>query len=768
MTISTSANGLWFDPRTLASLADDGAWARGLMLYRSQQVLSLDILTMEGGWVLLGEVQGSRRQPYEVSAELTITPDGQLLSWESDCECPVGQDCKHGVALALKAAYQGLRLLGSTPRSQMTMFRPSPEQIEADRLAALARKQELDRIEAESRLLNWLQELHRAGGQANQEDTDDELPGVLHRKSQSKAEVFLYFITLDGANTAKPTLQMEIMQSYIKQNGDWAKPKALRGRPHSESPICQRATAVDHELLQLIHALPDPHRYRYGYSINSETSGQPMGRVGLLALEQAASTGRLFMAAADGTPGPMLRWGPPQPLQWHWQEVNTTTGAEPSWALRAELAAPGAKLCLNTPPLYLDLMHGLVGPVQSDDLNSAQLEVLLQAPALQPAALEKHQLTLLQRLGKLPAPPVLKSLTPLTGLVPTACLHIAPVPAQDIALKGLLQAQLRFDYGGHRGWWTGQGASVLVQHGPDRFLLQRDLDAELEATLRLSELGLRSADKGFFGIPASQSQQRWLQWADDGFSTLREAGFEVSTEDALNTWVQRADALNVELQAEGGEDDGHGDGEDGQEAPTSPWFDLSLGMEINGQRHNILPWLPELIAQASASALDPATGLPDLPPFIYLNAPGGTGFVRLPTDGLKPWMAALLELVGDRSHDFSGDSLKLSRLDAMRTTAALGEGVLWEGAQELRAMVQQLSGRAEMPEVPVPASLQASLRPYQQQGLNWLQFMRTHGLAGILADDMGLGKTLQTLAHIQVEKDALALPIRRSSLRRSA
>ena len=47
---------------------------------------------------------------------------------------------------------------------------------------------------------------------------------------------------------------------------------------------------------------------------------------------------------------------------------------------------------------------------------------------------------------------------------------------------------------------------------------------------------------------------------------------------------------------------------------------------------------------------------------------------------------------------------------------------------------------AAMPEVPLPAGLQAELRPYQQQGLNWLQFLRTHGLAGILADDMGLAK----------------------------
>ena len=69
-------------------------------------------------------------------------------------------------------------------------------------------------------------------------------------------------------------------------------------------------------------------------------------------------------------------------------------------------------------------------------------------------------------------------------------------------------------------------------------------------------------------------------------------------------------------------------------------------------------------------------------------------------------------------------------------------------------MVQQLAGRSALPEVAAPTGLQAELRPYQQQGLEWLQFLRANGLAGILADDMGLGKTLQTLAHILVEKQA--------------
>ncbi|MFZ2627801.1 MAG: DEAD/DEAH box helicase, partial [Rugosibacter sp.] len=41
---------------------------------------------------------------------------------------------------------------------------------------------------------------------------------------------------------------------------------------------------------------------------------------------------------------------------------------------------------------------------------------------------------------------------------------------------------------------------------------------------------------------------------------------------------------------------------------------------------------------------------------------------------------------------------------------------------------------------------------YQQAGLDWLQFLREYGLAGILADDMGLGKTVQALAHLHLEK----------------
>jgi SNF2 family DNA or RNA helicase len=60
-----------------------------------------------------------------------------------------------------------------------------------------------------------------------------------------------------------------------------------------------------------------------------------------------------------------------------------------------------------------------------------------------------------------------------------------------------------------------------------------------------------------------------------------------------------------------------------------------------------------------------------------------------------------------------------------------------------------------------PGSFQGTLRPYQEEGLGWLQFLRKFRLGGILADDMGLGKTVQTIAHIalEIESGRLRQPV---------
>lgn len=64
---------------------------------------------------------------------------------------------------------------------------------------------------------------------------------------------------------------------------------------------------------------------------------------------------------------------------------------------------------------------------------------------------------------------------------------------------------------------------------------------------------------------------------------------------------------------------------------------------------------------------------------------------------------------------------------------------------KFREKIQNFAGIAEA--LPSPDFI-GQLRPYQQQGVNWLSFLHEYGLSGILADDMGLGKTVQTLAFL--------------------
>ncbi|MEV0713828.1 DEAD/DEAH box helicase [Asanoa sp. NPDC050611] len=54
---------------------------------------------------------------------------------------------------------------------------------------------------------------------------------------------------------------------------------------------------------------------------------------------------------------------------------------------------------------------------------------------------------------------------------------------------------------------------------------------------------------------------------------------------------------------------------------------------------------------------------------------------------------------------------------------------------------------------PTPEAFQGRLRPYQERGLSWLDFLTRLGIGGILADDMGLGKTAQTLSLLVSERE---------------
>lgn len=72
-----------------------------------------------------------------------------------------------------------------------------------------------------------------------------------------------------------------------------------------------------------------------------------------------------------------------------------------------------------------------------------------------------------------------------------------------------------------------------------------------------------------------------------------------------------------------------------------------------------------------------------------------------------------------------------------------------QSLQKDGGFLQRLLDNRKVEDFTLPFSLlTGTLRPYQQEGINWLAFLRRFGLHGVLADDMGLGKTLQATAII--------------------
>lgn len=126
-------------------------------------------------------------------------------------------------------------------------------------------------------------------------------------------------------------------------------------------------------------------------------------------------------------------------------------------------------------------------------------------------------------------------------------------------------------------------------------------------------------------------------------------------------------------------------------------------------------------------------------------------FVQLDdgTNGILPeeWMKKL-NLYFD-SGEIYDELLRLPKSNFSEIKNLFDENVLSkEVNEEIERYNKALSENQDIPETEVPAELNATLRDYQKQGLDWLNYLDDFNFGSCLADDMGLGKTLQIIAFI--------------------
>ncbi len=133
-------------------------------------------------------------------------------------------------------------------------------------------------------------------------------------------------------------------------------------------------------------------------------------------------------------------------------------------------------------------------------------------------------------------------------------------------------------------------------------------------------------------------------------------------------------------------------------------------------------------------------------------------------------MGALVQLFDELGIDVLNDHVlerplwSLANIDGSQFK---GLPVTFSISDKLVDIRKQMLGEKKLSYTPVPDDIQAKLRPYQAEGVNWLERLRMMYLNGILADDMGLGKTLQAIvaiAQYRLKKKGLTLIVCPTSL----
>ncbi|MCX7102671.1 MAG: DEAD/DEAH box helicase [Methylobacter sp.] len=551
---------------------------------------------------------------------------------------------------------------------------------------------------------------------------------TLHQKVPKQIDVqdeFIAYILKPGH--VKHEYTVEFLITKVKKTGGLNKGRktTLNNLRYSYSYL-NYVQPEDQEISKLLTAL------------NPTFKDEPLivGSTGYLALSKLLKTGRLYSQNTDKAP---LIKGLDRDLSFKWQ-----TDESGAYQLVVKIE-PLAVILLTEPPQYLDESLGVIGAVNTHKLSLEQLKNILSAPLI-PAeyADEFSQRLIIEHPGlPLPAPRKVELIeTDQLKPKPRLLLFGHQVNPQQYSHY----MAVTFDY----GEWTISAipfedySVVKTELGLVR--IKRNLDIEQQEVQRLTELGFMvttsmeiSKQELFLYSPGQISQMdsaaRWGNFLQNTLLELEQDGWLIEIDESFLLNFQTAQNWDAEI-SEGQND----------------WFEMRFNIDIDGQSLPLLPLIMPILENYD---------LENLPEMLSIPL-GDHNYLNLPCNKIRPFLNVLLELFNSSTLDKDG-SLKLSRFNAalLSDLEEHNYGLFSiSGGEALRELGQKLKNFTGIQDVAPPNNLQAELRHYQQQGLNWLQFLREYKFSGILADDMGLGKTIQTLAHLLLEKQSgrMSLP----------
>jgi len=654
--------------------------------------------------VLFARVQGTQRNHYE----LEVNFDSKGNPVEAYCSCPVELDCKHAVAALL--AYRQSR--ADLPQRHYAQPGGTPNQYSAS-------------IGTDSPAATWWHRwtasIDRSTSQINTDTVSSHPRSRIYSLSCSRFHGVL------GAGVVMTLLDAPRTAAGHFNKGRRADQVSGYGSYDTE------ITSLDKDIEALGAALLRSDNGRWTHDTGRYELTR---RAGQTMLELSLRSGRCFL---DNDRRQVLTEGRARTLSVVWQAVSSNTqqlvatleGLDQWWAVTTD------------PPWWIDPVSATTGPIQTD-LSGEQLALLLEAPTLSETELEalvdlqSEQHSEYGDPSLLPPPPV--TLAPIIDVTPSPVLLLRSPDDDPHVDQWELVLFMKYDsellpYDPH----LRETMTRIIDQQGDPIRIRRDHQTETQYYFEVMQRA-----------PAMQPQ----------FDESNE--FTVTFKPRAYTPVERFSAYRrlvmdmAELESDGWQlivlppvhteplRTSHFDGLVSPADDGSPgWFDISMGMEIAGERYDLMPLVAAYIERGGGEE-----------PLLEATMDGR--FVEVSASVLRTVADVLLEMGTPINAE---SKVRLSRTRALALDSleqALGDhGVdtAWHGTREPFEFAQQLRELANVDtsafnQTAIPRGLQATLRPYQREGLGWLNAIATHGLCGILADDMGLGKTLQTLAHI--------------------
>jgi len=625
-------------------------------------------------------VPGSAPQPYRVQAYLSQSQSGEM-DVVSRCSCPAGRQCKHVIAVLLRA----IQDRNPTERTSNSV-------------------------------LSWVDDLRRTS------------IAVAKKKARpASARQQLFYILKWTPD--KRQFGIEIRKGKYPESAEewWKVDRALVTPP-------QFVNEEDLGILRLIWADRGQETRLRAFALGPAHGAD--------ILQRMAASHRLYPEDDLGLP---LAAGAMRPASIGWH-IDGMGFQRPY--LKPE---PSAELVIAVdPPWYVDLAEGETGPLEVAG-NPDVVNRLFSLPPLSAKEAAQVAEALSEQAPDLPLP----------GNDAGARLRLVDAP-----LIPILQLETLHTHG-HRAWRAypqnfGGGefdvAKVVFRYGDaeirpeerseyitlpegETVRLERRPEAEAKALAALADNGLQkipghtlhtfgSPPEGIYGLA---DESLWVPFMQEGALRLKEAGWQIEFPEDFRHHVIEVDSWDAELYES---DNG--------------WFNLDMGILVEGDRLPLAPLLAELFRNdprwLEAAELE---RIPDEEGIDLYTARGKR--LRVPAGRLKPLAATLIDLFDGFT---GGDVLRLSRFDAPRL-AELSDVSRWQfrGQSDIMALAERLLAAQGITNIEPPHGFRLDLRPYQREGLAWLQFLRANNLSGILADDMGLGKTAQTLAHLLLEKE---------------